>query len=98
MTFSEYYESKKDYEVYHNSYTSCVDEVLTFIEKNGYEYTDEDVFQYITTGPKKPSDGKTIKVSLPLYKNGKLSKKVIHFQVYNRETDEKTYELNMYIS
>lgn len=88
-------EAKSDYKIYHNTYTSAVEEILNHIKKNGYEYSTDDVFDTISSGPKKPSDGKTNRFSLDLYKNEKLQRKKLHAQVYGMG---KTYELNMYIS
>ena len=86
--------SKKDYEVYHKSYTSAVDEMLAFIEKNGYEISEDEVFQSITVGPGRPGNGKTTRHSLELTKGGKEQRKRLQVQVYNMGS---SYELNMYI-
>ena len=88
-------EGKKDYEIYHNTFTSAIDEVKKFAKKNGYELDDDDLFHKVGTGPKKPSTGKTNKYHLKLIKGGKENKKQLHFQVYGMKTQ---YELNMYIS
>ena len=88
-------EGKKDYEIYHNTFSSAIDEVKKFAKKNGYELDDDDLFHTVGTGPKKPSTGKTNKYHLTLMKNGKENKKKLHFQVYGMKTQ---YELNMYIS
>lgn len=84
-----------NYPIYHKSYTSAVDAALAYAKKLGYEYTDDDTFHYIGTGSKRPSEGKTTKVTLPLQKNGKEQKKALHFQVY--AMGDK-YELNAYVS
>ena len=93
--------SKKDYEIYHDSYTSCVDEMLRYIEANGYEVAnkDEQVWNEISTGPGRPKSGKTVRHTLTLEKNGKEQRKAFHAQVYNMGRKEgNTFELNMYIS
>ena len=96
MKYAQLTESKKsDYEIYHNSYTDAVTEVMAFIKKNGYTVTDDDVHSEITIGIGRPKVGKTNKFMLPLYKGDKKQKKAMHFQVYGME---KKYELNMYIS
>jgi len=91
-------EAKSDYELYHDTYTSAADEALALAKRMGYETDDSETFDIIGTGPKKPSKGKTVKLSIPLYKGGKKQRKALHFQVYNRDTDRNTYELNAYIS
>lgn len=89
--------TKSDYEIYHKSYSDAITEVLDFIKKNGYEVSDEDVWNKISIGSKRPSVGKTTKNTLELYKGGKPTKpkRGIHFQVYGME---RKYELNMYIN
>ena len=88
-------EGKKDYEIYHKTFTSAVEEVEKFAEKNGYEIDSDEMFNKVGTGPKKPSVGKTNEYHLKLMKNGKEDRKKLHFQVYGMKTQ---YELNMYIS
>ena len=90
-------EGKFDYIIYHDTYTSAVKSMMDFIKKNGYYTNEDDIFTKITTGPGKPKKGKTNKVHLDLYKNGKLQRKKLHAQVYNRGVSGNTYELNMYI-
>ena len=89
-------EKKSDYEIYHASYTQCIEEARKYVEKNGYTVDDDDMFSIVGMGPKKPSAGKTNKLHIPLYKNGKPQKKELHVQVYGM--DKGNYELNMYIS
>ena len=88
-------EGKKNYAIYHKSFTQAVEEVIAFIKKNGYEYSEDEWFDTVSTGPKKPSDGKTNKYTLKLYKNDKEQRKAVHFQVYGMGNK---YELNLYIS
>ena len=92
-------EGKKDYEVYHESYTSAVDEILTFIKKNGYEISDDEVWNQISTGPGRPKKGQTTRHTLELTKNGKVQRKALQAQIYNMgQRTGNTFELNMYIS
>jgi len=91
-------EKKGDYELYHNTYTSAVNAALELAKKQGFETNDEETFDLIGRGPKKPAEGKTNSLHIPLYKGEKKQRKVLHFQVYNRGTDKKPYELNAYIS
>ncbi len=88
-------EGKKDYEIYHKTFTSAIEEVEKFAEKNGYEIDSDEMFNVVGTGPKRPGVGKTNKYHLTLMKNGKEDRKKLHFQVYGMKTQ---YELNMYIS
>jgi hypothetical protein len=97
-TIDAVFEGKKDYEVYHETYTSCVDEILAYLKKNGYEIAEDEVWNQITTGPGRPKVGKTTRHSLELLKNGKEQKKRLQAQIYNMGKDRgNTYELNMYI-
>lgn len=88
-------EAKKDYEVYHNTYSSAVDEALEFAEKRGYEVDKEEVANRIGSGPKRPKEGQTNRFSLSLKKDGKEQKVQLHFQIYGMR---EKYELNAYIS
>ena len=85
-------------ELYHPSYSSAVQHAKAHAEKQGYEISDDDWHNNVTTGPGKPSRGKTTRHVIPLHKDGKLSKKGLAIQVHNRETDKNPYELNSYIN
>lgn len=91
-------EGKNDYVIYHSSYSSAVDEALKLAKKNGYDVDDDQVFDNISTGSKRPKAGKTTRVTLPLWKNGKEQRKALHFQVYGMDDKKGRYELNAYIS
>ncbi len=98
--FKELFE-KQDYELYHKSYTSAVQEAERYANSQGFELDPEEMADKIGLGPKKPSEGKTNKFSLDLYKNGEpiKGKRKFHFQVYNRGNDVgNNFELNLYIS
>jgi hypothetical protein len=89
--------SASGYSVYHSSFSGAVKEVLDFVKRKGFEVNDDEYFNEVSTGPKKPSPGKTNKYHLSLYdKTGNKIKKVLHFQVYGM--DDNRYELNAYIS
>jgi hypothetical protein len=96
--FKELFES--DYVLYHDTYTSAVQEAERFVIKQGYELDKEEMADEIGMGPGKPKPGKTVKHTLQLYKNGSpiKGKKRFHFQVYNRGQKGHTYELNAYIA
>ena len=97
---------KKDYAIYNNSYSEAVQEVMDYIVRNGYDIEGEEfneaVFNNISTGSKRPKNGKTTRVTLPLWKmvKGELKKqkKAAHFQVYGMDDMKGRYELNLYIS
>ena len=89
-------ESKDDYPVYHKSYTSAVQAIHDFAAQRGYELNDDEMFDMIGSGPRKPQEGDTNRFNIPLYIDGKEQKKALHAQVYGR--GQEGYELNMYIS
>lgn len=89
-------EGKEDYQIYHKSYSGAISEAKNFCEKHGFFWNDNEVFQKISSGPKKPSEGKTNKFYLQLYsKENEPAGKVIHIQVYGMSD---RYELNMYFA
>lgn len=92
--FSQFFEAKSDYIIYHSSYTSAVQEVEAYAVKNGYTLDDEQMAQDIGLGPAKPKNGKTNKFHLDIYKGDKLQKKKLQVQIYG---DEGRFELNMYV-
>lgn len=96
-SFREYLSESK-YILYHNSYTSAVQEAEKFAVNQGFTLDQEQLAQDIGLGPAKPKEGKTNKFSLDLYKNDKLQKKKLQVQIYNRGTNSNEYELNVYIN
>lgn len=89
---------KKDdgkYQIYHSSLTGAIDEVIAHLEKQGLFMDEEEIFNTISTGPRKPGDGKTNRYMLALYdEDGIPAKKAVQFQVYGMGNGR--YELNMY--
>lgn len=83
-----------DLKVYHKSYTEAIQTAKEYALKRGYMVDDDDSFRKIGMGPKRPSEGKTNKVSVELSKGGKPSNKQLHIQVYGMKNG---YELNCYI-
>ncbi len=83
-----------DLKVYHKSYTEAIQTAKEYALKRGYMVDDDDSFRKIGMGPRKPSEGKTNKVSVELTKGGKPSNKQLHIQVYGMKNG---YELNCYI-
>lgn len=88
-------EAKSDYTLYHKTYSDAVQHAVQVAKKRGFEVDEDDFFNKVTTGPKKPSSGKTNSVSIELTKSGKPVKQKLNMQVYNM--DNRSYELNMYI-
>jgi hypothetical protein len=87
--------SKSGYEVYHNSYSSAIDEALDYAKSKGYEPDADDVWNEISMGKKKPKEGDTNRFSIKLFKDGKEQKKALQIQVYGMKNK---YELNAYIN
>jgi len=92
-------EGKHNYKTNHKSFTSAVEEVLNFVEKNGFTVNDSDWTSQVTfggrTGRGRPPVGKSNSFNVGLFKGDKEIKKQVHFQVYGLESG--SYELNMYI-
>jgi hypothetical protein len=59
---------KYELETYHKSYTDAIAAAKEYAEKKGYEINDDSAFRNIGMGPRKPSEGKTVKVSVELTK------------------------------
>lgn len=90
---------KEPMQLYHPTYSSAVQHARSQVEKQGYTIHDDDWHDHISMGPKRPSEGKTNQLHIPLHKDGQPTKKVAHIQVYNRGNDIKNnHELNMYVS
>jgi predicted aspartyl protease len=85
-------------DLYFDTYTSAVQKAKADAEKAGYKVDEDDWDTQITTGQGKPSRGKTVRHNIKLTKNGKPTRKGLAIQVFNRDTDSKTYELNSYVS
>jgi hypothetical protein len=83
-----------DFKVYHKSYTEAIQTAKEYALKKGYLVDEDDSFTKIGMGPKRPSEGKTNKISVELTKGGKPTNKQLHIQVYGMKNG---YELNCYI-
>jgi hypothetical protein len=88
-------EAKSGYAIYHPTLSSAVAEVVAQVEKAGFTMDEDDFFQKVSNGPRKPSEGKTNSYKVDLLKDGKPVKKMAVFQVYGMGN---RYELNFYIS
>ena len=85
-------------ENYHASYTDAIQTAVNTAKKRGYEVDSDDYQNKVSSGPRKPSEGKTVSHNLKLTKDGKPTKKGLSIQVYNRGGDKSPFELNHYIS
>ena len=84
-----------EYKVHHKAFYAATEAAIELVAKRGFEVDEDDWFRQVSTGPKKPSDGKTNQYHVELTKNGKNVKKKLHFQVYGM--GKGTYELNAYV-
>jgi len=91
-------EGKNDYEVYHSSYSSAVQEAERYANRRGYKVDEDDWWKKIAMGNKKPSNGKTNSATIELTKDGKPNASTLSLQVYNRGIEGNTYELNCYLN
>lgn len=89
-------EAKGKYEVNHKTYTSAVQEALKYCADMGYEVDEDEYFDKVATGPRKPSEGKTNRFSISLTKKGKPQRKALQIQIYGK--GKSGYELNCYIN
>lgn len=90
-------EAKSSYTIYHPTYSAAVQHAHEHLKKKGLEISDDNWFHHVNSGPKKPGEGQTNRLDIPLHKDGKETKKQVHIQVHNRGNDIKNaYELNMY--
>ena len=91
-------EYKQDYQIHHGSYTEAMEEAMKLIKKRGFTVDEDEWFNKVNTGLRKPAAGKTNSLHLCLEKNGKEQKKMAHIQVYNIGSQRgNPFELNMYI-
>ena len=88
--------TESSFPIYHRQYSSAVDAALAVAKKQGFEVSDDEVFQQISTGPRKPSEGKTNRFTLELTKNGKPVNKTLQVQIYGMGNG--SYELNAYVA
>jgi hypothetical protein len=89
-------EAKSNYPVLHDTLHSAIQTALSHTKKDGYEISDEEEFNKVTTAYKNLGIGKTDEFHLELYKNGKPQRKMLHIQVYRMDTGR--YELNFYVA
>jgi len=88
------------YQVYHDTFSSVINEIEKWLISIPYDYDKDEFIDSYIDAFFKPRPGKTKKDTISLYKlkTDTLARKAAHIQVYNRGTDKKTFELNMYAS
>jgi ribosomal protein L21E len=87
-----------NYEVYHKSYTSAIDTALEYAKKKGFTTDPEEVADLVGLQSRRPGKGKTTRVSIPLYKNGKPQRAGLQIVVYGMDgNSSRPYELTTYI-
>lgn len=88
-----------DPKIYFNTYSGAVQAAHDNVEAKGYTVNPESWNREITFGSGKPKAGETRSHVIELLKDGKLQKKALAIQVYNRGLETgNTYELNYYIN
>ena len=84
-----------DYQLYHPTFTAAAKAASDLAKKKGFEVDEDDWFNQVSTGPKKPGKGKTNRYIIKVTKKGKETKKRLAFQVYGMDSGK--YELNAYV-
>jgi hypothetical protein len=84
-----------DYEIDNQTFTDAAEQMLLYVKSKGYTVSENEWFNTISNGPRKPTEGKTNKYHIDLLKNGIPVKEKLHAQVYGMQNQ---YELNMYIN
>ena len=84
-----------DYQLYHPTFTAAAKAASDLAKKKGFEVDEDDWFNQVSTGPKKPGKGKTNRYVVKVTKKGKETKKRLAFQVYGMDSGK--YELNAYV-
>lgn len=85
----------KNLEIYHKTFSGAVAEAIAYAEQRSFVVDTNDVWNQISTGPKKPDEGKTNKYHISLTREGLKAKRTLCIQIYGMK---ETYELNCYIS
>lgn len=88
-----------NYQIYHKTYSAAVQHAINHVfDKMGYEVDSQDFFNKVSSGPRKPSPGKTNSFSIDLLdkRTAKPVRQKLHMQVYGMDSGK--YELNMYVA
>ena len=86
---------KTNEDVYFDTYTGAVGHAMKVAKEKGYTLDQEEIWNKIATGDRKPPEGQTVSHHLSLFKDGQKVKEMLHIQVYGMS---KSYELNFYIN
>jgi len=87
--------SGDDYKVYHDTYGSALDEIISYAEKKNLEVDMDDYDTHFLDALFKPKKGETKSELLGLTKDGKEQKSALAVQIHNMGTK---FELNMYVN
>ena len=86
-------ETKVDYQIYHNDYSSAIEEALEFAEKNDYEIDKNYAKNEIASVSfQEPKHGQINYFAFFLYKKGGKDGADLHFRILGFENK---YELNV---
>ena len=86
-------------DLYFDTFSAAVQHARARAESKGYEIDADDWFREVSTGPGKPREGKTARMTIGLIKNGKPQRKALQIIVYNRGNNVRdNYELTHYIN
>lgn len=87
--------TEASYQILHDTIFSAFQTALASAKKQGYEVSDDEEFNKITTS-RKPNAGQHMDYHIELTKNGVAQKKQLHIQIYKMESGR--FELNFYIA
>ena len=86
-------------DTYFDTFSSAVQYARQQSEDKGYVIDENDWWIEVTTGPGRPKEGQTTRMTVGLNKDDKPQKKALHMQVYNMGNEYRNkFELNYYIS
>ena len=83
---------------YYDTFEEAMDDVQLGMEAEGLTFDEKEWTKTVEVGKKPPRPGETFETSIPLYKNGRKAKQMVHIQVYNRGTGTRPFELTYHIS
>lgn len=97
MGLNEHRLDKPD--IYFDTFSEAVQTARKRVEDIGYVIDEDDWFHEVTTGPGKPKEDQTTRMTIGLFKNNKPQRKALHIIVYNRGNNIKNnYELTTYVN
>lgn len=90
------FKNEKDYKLYHDTFSSVLDTIVRYVETNGYRLDSDEFFIAFGDAFHKPKKGKTLKQTVTILDKNKNFIGNLHASIYNRGTNNNTYELNVY--